>query len=185
MNSPAPDGRSKRDPEGRRRKIVEAAGQLVGEVGVAGLTHRLVAARAGVPLGATTYYFTSLDDLSAAALRHLTEEMVAGLDAWEAALEGSADVPATLAGLMADYLADRGQALLETELYVAAARRPELRPLARTWGDGLVRILAAHAEPAGARAAAALLDGVLVHALVRDEPLDLPALRASLTKLLT
>ncbi|MFD0741101.1 TetR/AcrR family transcriptional regulator [Phytohabitans flavus] len=115
---------TKRDPEGRRRKIVEAAGQLIAEVGVAGLTHRLVAARAGVPLGATTYYFTSLDDLSAAALRHLTEQTTAELDAWAAALDTSADVPATLAGLMADYLTDRGQALLDTELYVAAARRP-------------------------------------------------------------
>ncbi|GAA4440129.1 TetR/AcrR family transcriptional regulator [Phytohabitans houttuyneae] len=176
---------SKRDPEGRRRKIVEAAGQLIAEVGVTGLTHRLVAARAEVPLGATTYYFTSLDDLSAAALRHLADETTAELDGWAAALDAGADVPATLARLMADYLADRGRALLETELYVAAARRAELRPLARAWGDGLARILAAHADPAAGRAVAVFLDGVLVHALVRDEPLDLPALTASLTKLLS
>lgn len=164
---------------------MEAAGQLIGEVGVAGLTHRLVAARAGVPLGATTYYFTSLDDLSEAALRHLTEEMAAELDTWAAALDSGADLPATLAGLMAGYLADRGRALPETELYVAAGRRPELRPLARAWGDGLVRVLGAHAEPAAARAVAVFLDGVLVHALVRDEPIDQPALRAALTKLLS
>jgi len=154
-------------------------------VGVAGLTHRLVAARAEVPLGATTYYFTSLDDLSAAALRHLTDETTAELDAWAAALAASADVPSTLAGLMADYLADRERALLDTELYVAAGRRPELRPLAKAWGDGLVRILSAHADPAAARATAVFLDGALVYALVRDEPLDLSALRVTLTRLLS
>ncbi|MFC0526212.1 TetR/AcrR family transcriptional regulator [Phytohabitans kaempferiae] len=176
---------TKRDPEGRRRRIVEAASQLVAEVGVAGLTHRLVAARAEVPLGATTYYFASLDDLSAAALQHLTDETVRELEGWAAALAASDRLPATLAALTADYLADRSRALLETELYVAAARRPELRPLALAWADGLTRVLGAHAPPAAARAAATFLDGVLVQALVRDEPLDLPALEASLTKLLT
>lgn len=176
---------TKRDPEGRRRKIVEAAAELIPEVGVAGLTHRLVAARAGVALGATTYYFTDLDELSAAALRHLTDRMAADLAAWAAVLDASDDVPATLAELTVEYLADRRKALLETELYVAAARRPELRPLAQEWDDGLVRIFGAHTNPAAARATSIFLCGVLVYALVRDEPLDLPALEASLRKLLT
>jgi DNA-binding transcriptional regulator YbjK len=176
---------SKRDPEGRRRRIVEAAGELIHEVGVGGLTHRLVAARAEVPLGATTYYFSSLDDLSVAALQHLTDEMAQDLDEWAAALGASSDVPATLVELTAGYLADRDQALLEGELYVAAARRPELRPLARAWGDGLVRIISPYADQASAQAVAVFLDGVLVHALARDEPPDRPALTASLRKLLT
>jgi DNA-binding transcriptional regulator YbjK len=175
----------KRDPEGRRRRIVEAAVELIPEVGVAGLTHRLVAARAEVALGATTYYFTDLDELSAAALRHLTDRMAADLASWAAVLDASVDIPATLAALTAEYLADRRHALLETELYVAAARRPELRPLAQEWDDGLVRLLGAHADSAAARATAVFLCGVLVYAVVRDEPIDLPALTASLRKLLT
>lgn len=175
----------KRDPEGRRRRIIEAAVELIPEVGVAGLTHRLVAARAEVALGATTYYFTDLDELSAAALRHLTDRMEADLAGWAAVLDASDDVPATLAALTADYLADRRQALLETELYVAAARRPELRPLAQEWDDGLTRIIGAHTDPAAARTTAIFLCGVLVYAVVRDEPIDLPALTASLRKLLT
>lgn len=152
---------------------------------MAGLTHRLVAARAGVPLGATTYYFTDLDDLSAAALRHLTDRMEADLEEWAAVLNASADLPATLAELTAEYLADRGRALLETELYVAAARRPELRPLAMRWDDGLTRIIGACADPAAARAVAIFLCGVMLYALVRDEPVDLPALKTSLRTLLT
>lgn len=175
----------KRDPEGRRRKIVEAAAELIPEVGVAGLTHRLVAARAGVPLGATTYYFTDLDELSAAALRHLTDRVAADLAGWAALLDASDDVPATLAALTAEYLADRSRALLETELYVAAARRPELRPLALEWDEGLARILGAHTDPATARATSIFLCGVLVYALVRDEPVDVPALTTTLRKLLT
>ncbi|MFB9840394.1 TetR/AcrR family transcriptional regulator, partial [Actinoallomurus acaciae] len=60
----------RRDPEGRRRAIVDAACALIPEVGVGGLTHRAVAARAGVQLGSTTYHFATLDDLSRAALAH-------------------------------------------------------------------------------------------------------------------
>ena len=56
--------RRRRDPEARRREIVTAAAELIVEIGVDALTHRKVAARAGVPLGSTTQYFATLDDLS-------------------------------------------------------------------------------------------------------------------------
>lgn len=51
----------------RRDAIIAAAAALVLEVGPAAVTHRAIAARAEVPLAATTYYFDSLDDLVGAA----------------------------------------------------------------------------------------------------------------------
>ena len=72
MTEAAP--RRRRDPEERRRTIVEAAATLITEAGSEGLTHRLVAKRAGVPLGSTTQYFATLDDLREAALARLQEE---------------------------------------------------------------------------------------------------------------
>lgn len=54
--------RRRRDPEARRREIVTAAAELIVEVGAEAVTHRMVAARADVPLGATTQYFDTLDD---------------------------------------------------------------------------------------------------------------------------
>ncbi|WP_265520532.1 TetR/AcrR family transcriptional regulator [Oerskovia flava] len=51
----------------RRDAIVAAAVELILRDGPAGLSHRTVAAHADVPLAATTYYFTGLDDLVAAA----------------------------------------------------------------------------------------------------------------------
>ncbi|MEU0568736.1 TetR family transcriptional regulator [Nonomuraea sp. NPDC005983] len=174
----------RRDPEGRRRSIVDAACRLIAEVGVGGLTHRLVAARAGVPLGATTYYFKTLDDLGEAALEYAAQASAEELDAWEQALRAGTDVPKTLASLTVDYLADRPRALVETELYIAAAHRPELRPLAHVWFDGLVEILSAHASPDAARAATIFIDGALLFALTHDQPLDAAALATSLAALL-
>lgn len=60
------------DPE-RRERIIEAAIRVVGAHGIAGLSHRSVAAEADVPLGSTTYHFASLDELLVAALRRCNE----------------------------------------------------------------------------------------------------------------
>lgn len=174
----------RRDPEGRRRAIVEAACALIAEVGLDDLTHRAVAARAGVPVGSTTYYFKTLDDLSRAALAYATEASAEALRAWRRALETSDDIAATLAALTEEYVADRPRAVTETELYTAAARRPELRPLARTWFDGLVGLLSEYADPAAARAAAFLIDGALLYALRSEHPLDAGELAAALGALL-
>ena len=60
------------DPD-RRQRIIDAAIRVVGEKGLAGLTHRAVAAAADVPLGSTTYHFRTLDELTVAALRQASE----------------------------------------------------------------------------------------------------------------
>ena len=52
----------------RPRRIALAAIEVVADRGVEGLTHRRVAAVAGIPLGSTTYHFATLDDLLAAAI---------------------------------------------------------------------------------------------------------------------
>src|SRR5690606_15820780 len=70
---PQPGGRAltPRDPH-RRRRILDATRALIPRHGIAGITHRLVAAEAGVPVGSTTYYFADLADLTAAALAETT-----------------------------------------------------------------------------------------------------------------
>ncbi|WP_459546512.1 TetR/AcrR family transcriptional regulator [Nocardia sp. X0981] len=158
-----------RDPH-RRQRILDAARALIAEYGIAGLTHRLVAAAAGVPVGSTTYYFADLDDLTAAALADSAEATRGALAEWAAALATADDLPTTLAALTAECLTRPEQMLTVNELYLAATRRPELRPLARVWFEGLIEVLTPHTGPAAARAIAAYLDGALLHALASDSP---------------
>lgn len=176
---------ARRDPEARRQQIIKAAVRAIAEVGVGNVTHRQIAAIAGVPLGSTTYYFPTLDDLVAAALREATEYSRAGLEAWAEELVVSRDVPATFIELMRRYLGDRDQALLEYEVCLAAARSPELRPAAQLWIDGLRGICARFAGRERGFALAALLDGYLLQAVVTDEPLDVDGLRAGVEALLS
>ena len=54
---------SRQGSEQRRQLILDAAMRIVVRDGVRGVRHRAVAAEAGVPLSATTYYFKDIDDL--------------------------------------------------------------------------------------------------------------------------
>jgi len=176
---------ARRDPEARRQQIITAAVRAIAEVGVGNVTHRRIAALAGVPLGSTTYYFPTLDDLVAAALREATEYSRAGLEVWAEELTVSRDLPATFVDLARRYLDDREQALLEYEVCLAAVRAPELRPAAQLWIDGLRGICARFAGPERGFALAALLDGFLLQALIAEGPLDMEGLRAGVASLLS
>lgn len=173
-----------RDPERRRQSIVAAACALIPEVGIDALTHRMVAARAGVPLGSTTYYFKTLDDLRKVALEQIALTNAGYLRSWGHVLAASEDIPAALATLVGDYVADRPRALMETELYTAALRRPEMRPLAREWIDGMVRMLSGHTAAGNARAAAFLIDGVVLHSLSSERSVNVAELAGALRALL-
>lgn len=144
------------------------------------MTHRRIAALAGVPLGSTTYYFPTLSDLVVAAFTEAADQVAAGIADWGSRLARSADVPATMVELAMRYVEDREQALLEYDLYLAAARTPELAPVVRVWLDGLRQVFEPLTGPAAARALAALVDGVILQALVTGDPLDADALRAGM-----
>jgi TetR/AcrR family transcriptional regulator, regulator of biofilm formation and stress response len=160
----------RRGAEERRQRIIRAAHELIPAVGVQGLTHRLIADRAGVPLGSTTYYFATLAELVDAALTNATDVTTACLRDWGERLQASADVPVTLAELVEEWVEDRDQLVTWNELYAAAGHRPELRPLARVWSDGLADLLTAYAvDRQAAHDTAAFVDGVVMHALIRDE----------------
>jgi DNA-binding transcriptional regulator YbjK len=173
-----------REPEARRRRIVEAAVEVIAEVGVGDATHRRIAAAAGVPLGSTTYYFPTLDDLVREALGLVAADFEQDLVGWKVALQDADDPAATLVDLAEQYLADRPRALLEYELYLAAARTDELRPLARHWLQGLRELLRSTTDAPLADGIAALVDGAILQALVTGEPLDVEALELTLRRLL-
>lgn len=120
----------------RREALLDAAIELFAEDGTRSVTHRAVAARAGLPSASTVYYFESIDQLVRAALeRHVRQ--------WIATMRGLADAdPEFLRGLVADVdragelvagvFGVRGpeEAGLEVRIYLAAARDPELRQAA-------------------------------------------------------
>ncbi|MEV0169920.1 TetR family transcriptional regulator [Streptomyces sp. NPDC050803] len=160
------------DPE-RRQRIIDAAIRVVGEKGLAGLSHRSVAAEADVPLGSTTYHFSTLDELMVAALRQANEGFAKVIASRGGLQDPCADLAHELAGWMGEWLAgDRTGVELEYELYLAALRRPALRPVAAEWARDLADLLARHTDPLTARALVALMDGICLQVLLTGTPYE-------------
>jgi DNA-binding transcriptional regulator YbjK len=166
--SPAPARRPRgpNDP-GRRDRIAAAALAVALERGVAAVSHRNVAAVAGVPLGSTTYHFRGLDELLSAAMEQAVAAYAELLVVWSGAIADGADLVDAICDLVDHSLGpERERLLTGYELYLAGLRRPGLRPVASTWNGLLALVLAQHVDEVTARELAIVVDGVFVNALV-------------------
>ncbi|WP_432019115.1 TetR/AcrR family transcriptional regulator [Streptomyces sp. 1222.5] len=171
------------DPD-RRQRIIDAAIRVAGRDGIAGLSHRSVAAEADVPLGSTTYHFATLDDLLVAALCQATEGFAGVLDDSGVLRAADGDLAAGLARVLGQWLdGDRPGVELEYELYLAALRRPALRPVAARWTEETAERLTARVDPVTARALLALMDGICLQVLLTGGSYDEEYARAALARL--
>ncbi len=172
------------DPE-RRQRIIDAAIRVVGRSGIAGLTHRSVAQEADVPLGSTTYHFKTLDELMVAALRQANEGFAKVIASRGGLEDPRTDLAAELAALTGEWLGgERTGVELEYELYLAALRRPALRPVAAEWCEDVAAVLSRRTDPVTARALVALMDGICLQVLLTGAPYDEGYAREVLGRLL-
>ena len=168
-------------PKGERRRyaLVSAAADLLCEGGFDAVRHRAVARRAGLPLASTTYYFSSLDDLIANAVEHSgareAEQLrsrVATLSRRRRGAESTADV---LVDLLVGEANGSEQLISRYERYIACARQPGLRDIARRTLQQRTEAVVEVVERSGRSVRSELLtalvcavDGAVVAALVGD-----------------
>ena len=94
---------------GRREQILEATLRVIGRSGRQAVTHRAVAEEAGVPLGSTTYYFESRDDLLRQALEHVAASEVGRYGSASRRTSRKVKTPQELADKLIDELVARGE----------------------------------------------------------------------------
>ncbi len=140
--------------ERSRRALLEATLRVIARGGVEAVTHRRVAAEAGVSHGATTYHFTSRDDIILQAFRHYIRLITDHLDAaWDDLDDDPGSVPSVITFLV-DFtrreFSDPELVLAEYELIVYAARNEALAREYRAWQRSLVSGLATVLEACGA-----------------------------------
>jgi AcrR family transcriptional regulator len=173
-----------------RAQLIQAAVQLIPELGWGAVTTRKVAARAGVHPGVVHYHFASVADLLTQAVVGFTEEALAGS---LAVLESAQDLDAGLDDLLATldrYAMGRPAALLLTESFLAATRdealRLRLRELLTDFRRQVARWLRRHGSDddvdARATVLTAALDGLLLHKAI-DPDMRTETLRDSLRQL--
>ncbi|MFD7511289.1 TetR/AcrR family transcriptional regulator [Streptomyces sp. NPDC059853] len=174
----------RKDPQGRRRAMLEVAAQEMADHGYEALTHRRVAERAGVSLSSTTYHFTSLDDLRTSALELLASQVEDDLREFARDIEDCEGRPEDIAAGFAVQLRDHSALQAEMVLYYAGLYDPKLRPLARRWAEGMAEILSDYTSPAAAKAIAIYMDGVVLHTLLTEQPIDEAELRRAIAALM-
>lgn len=167
---------------------MRAARELLMEQGFGAVSHRSVAERAGVPLSATTYYFSSLDDLLGEAVSGLAADwllaaraVVGALPARLGGTRGAATALVDLAVLGSQGRSDSDPraALVLYERYLEAARHPHLRHVVTAYDDHLELLVSQvlvraglPATPAGSRMVLAVVDGALLRALAEGRDLS-------------
>lgn len=147
------------------------------------MTHRAVAARAGVPLSTTSYFFSSIDELVTEALATSTTDHIEGLDqVGRTAPAQAQDAGAAIHDAVQQTLGkDGAEATNQVEFLLAAGRQPELRAQATEFVARLVDPIAeqmrsigiAHADRL-AWALVAIGEGATLHRLAHLD-LDLHA----------
>lgn len=168
-------------PPTTRDRILDGALTLIAERGLLAVTNRNLAEVANVSLGSLTYHFDSQEQLlretllrfverESERLRHLAEELNAGVE------------PETLAERVQDVLSqDPSHRLAKLELYLYAARRPDLQDAAARCFAAYDAVVASaltalgidHAEIA--ETAVAAIDGLQLRRLATGDTGELPA----------
>lgn len=159
------------DHEQRRHELTQAAAEVIADVGLDGLTLRLVAARAGCTTGRITHYFADRDELLVGALRRV--HIAAGRRMAAASSAGS-DPSARLRLVLAEALPLDEERRREWRVWLAfwAAAATDPRLAAENaqryaeWVsliDSLVDALPDERAPGTASMLVALIDGLGVH----------------------
>lgn len=135
----SPAARSRRAPGVRRlTAMLEATVRIVGVSGTSAVTHRSLATEAGVPLAATTYYFSSRQDIIVQTLEHVVRGETARLHVHREGLSRRPATPEEAVAVLYDSvfrvaLAERVRVTAQLEIFLECARRPELRDTAESW----------------------------------------------------
>jgi DNA-binding transcriptional regulator YbjK len=176
--------RSRRHDPRRRERLIDTALGVIAEHGVAGTTHRRVAAAADVPLGSMTYHFDGMDDLLHAAFTALADRTA---DAFDAALSGAAtldEAGEAVVGLITGTALNAPDTMLASlELYALAARRPQYRTITDAWMARSRDALHVHFDPETALMLDALIEGTTLHRALSLDPMKIGTVRTAVERI--
>jgi DNA-binding transcriptional regulator YbjK len=166
----------------RRERLLEVTIELIAREGIDAVTHRRVAEIAQVPLGSTTYYFASREEMLVEALKTFGRQEIAAIRARLADLPARRPSRRRYVEDLVDFMVpqlgnEQWRTLAQYTLLCEAARRPELEPLAREWNQAwwavleeLFQALKVPDPGLEARMLLAMLDGFLLEQLAAPDP---------------
>jgi DNA-binding transcriptional regulator YbjK len=181
--STAPARTRRKDP-GRRDRIIDACLDVIAESGVAGASHRRVAAAAGVPLGSMTYHFAGMDELLVEAFTRFARSVS---DQFEQRMTAATDIESArraVADLITrDVFGSQRDLVLTHELYTLASREPAYRVITNAWMTRSRAALERHFDPVTAQMLDALIEGLTIHRALDIKPQDPALVRTAIERI--
>ncbi|WP_435929662.1 TetR/AcrR family transcriptional regulator [Dryocola sp. BD613] len=164
---------SRRSDPDRRARILQATLDMLVEHGVSHITHRKIAAAAGVSLGSMTYYFDGIDSLLSEAFTQFALEMS---DSYRARLEQAKNADEACEAIV-DMICDETIATsynlqVMYQLYAYANRTPPLKTIMQDWMCRSQQTLEAFFDPITARTLDAFIEGMTLHYVTDREPMS-------------
>lgn len=179
-----PTTRTRRHDPGRRDRIIDACLDVIADHGVAGASHRKIAAVASVSLGSTTYHFDGIDEILHEAFSRFAHTNSKRFDKHMRNAQNCDDAKRVLADLISNNLANNDRGLIIThELYALAARDPRFRDITADWMGRSRQSLEHHFDPITSRILDALVEGLIIHGALDTQPHDLASVRAAIDQL--
>ena len=164
----------------RRDLLIDTTLGVIAEHGVAGTTHRRVAAAAGVPLGSTTYYFADLRDLLGAAFGRFADQISDRFEARLAPARTPVEAISAITDFMLHDFDDPRELALSYEFYAFAIRRPEVAGLVEAWFARSQRALEPFFDPVTARLIDTYVEGLFTYRGLARVSSDGPEIRRAL-----
>ena len=158
---PAAAGRTDATP--RRDLLIDTTLEVIAEHGVAGTTHRRVAAAAQVPLGSTTYYFADLHDLLGTAFGRFADRISERFEARLSRARSAEESIEQITEFVLHDFDDPRDLALSYELYAYAIRRPEIATMVEAWFARSQQALERFFDPVTARLVDTFIEGLLTY----------------------
>lgn len=163
--------------QARRDALLSATVAVAAESGYAGITHRAVTEKAGLPLATVSYFFSSIDDLAREAIRVAMAADVEQQLALATRLAAEHRSPDEIAAAFTATAAPRRpDSIALFEAFLTAARNPEHQAESGAAIDSAREVAAAALRAAGApepdrivAAFAALTHGLALHELAAPD----------------
>lgn len=149
----------------KKQQIVEAAVRVLSREGASAFTHRAVAQEADVPLGLTTYYFKSRDDLLKDAIettrqrgQHFADNLLTTMIDEHGMVCGLSQAVAVWTDPKRDDLT------MNYRVYVSALYQPNLKSVVASWHPE--KVLRNYTDEQTARTISLQLEGILIHSVI-------------------
>lgn len=184
MIADMPSQSSRVDPE-RQQHIIDAALRVIASRGVAGTSHRVVAAEAHVPLGSMTYYFDGMHDLLHQAFDQFARASVLKFAArMQSASTVDEACDAIALSIERDTLGNQRDLNINLEFYTLAARDLSFRDISDRWMSATQKVMGRFFDSETTVLLDAMIEGLTLHRALGGEPRNPQSIRDGIRRII-